>query len=409
MASDSELDFPANGERDTRTSGQVDGVNSERKGALGRFTDRELAQLEQGLQTVCADLGLPACPKQFNELATKPRAVRRECTRQSPEAARLLREWGGIWKRVASFVPGRNWRQVYDTARRRYAANNYLGDWTEEQLELLERAVERYGPCWSKVAEEVGRFSASCRDKWRQSFENRSRLRGRWSSDERRRLLEAVKKFGGPRMAAATDTPAREHLPMNRQPGTRCSGSTEATSGVEAPHKRRHSTLDTHSEGFWTRVADYVGTRSEFQCRCEWQRHMDPRRISRRGSAHHTAVLNWQFLAVLEKYVTPDRHRQVPRDVSEIPWGQVHPELNAYRCYLWWRQLVQRFYPESPLLSSDAQVRRNASLLETIREVRVRLLQQHPELATQCDGRTNLVFQTEPASNGSSQDLVESS
>jgi hypothetical protein len=295
----------------------------------------------------------------------------------------LLREWGGIWKRVASFVPGRKWRQVYDTARRRYAPNNYLGDWTKEQLELLEQAVEQHGPCWSKVAEEVGRFASSCRDKWRQSFENRGRLRGRWSSDERRRLVEAVAKFGRPTATVDREISVGGGCDgMERMPNEMRSNAPVAEAELEAPQKRRRLASETHGEGFWTRVAEYVRTRSEFQCRCEWQRHLDPRRINRRGSAHHTAALNWQFLAILEKFVTPGRDRQVPRDVSEIPWGQVHPGLNAYRCYLWWRQLLQRYYPESPMLSSDVQVRRNAPLLMTIQQIRVRLLQHYPQLGS---------------------------
>jgi len=348
----------------------------------GRFTDRELEQLEDGLRAVCTELGLPATPQQFSELATRPRAVRRACAHQLPGSEVLLRNWGGIWKRVATFVPGRSWRQVYDTARRRYAGNNYLGDWTEEQLALLERAVEQHGPCWSKVAEEVGRFASSCRDKWRQSFESRGRLRGRWSPDERRRLLEAMRKYGEAPAAASefgNVTTRPDQLDGTTDPRTM--DVLEGNGKPAVSRKRGRSSAYTESEGFWTRIAIYVGTRSEFQCRCEWQRHMDPRRISRRGSAHRAASLNLQFLGVLEKFVTPDGMRRVPRDVSEIKWGEVHPDLNAYRCYLWWRQLLQRFYPESPLLSNDMQARRNASLLETIREVRLRILQHYPESA----------------------------
>ncbi|XP_057828110.2 uncharacterized protein LOC131039397 isoform X1 [Cryptomeria japonica] len=73
-----------------------------------------------------------------------------------------------MWKKIASFVPGRTevqcrerWCNVLDPSIK-------LEGWTEEEDAKLESAVSLYGYCWSKVAISVPpRTDNQCRRRWK--------------------------------------------------------------------------------------------------------------------------------------------------------------------------------------------------------------------------------------------------
>jgi hypothetical protein len=71
------------------------------------------------------------------------------------------------------------------------------GNWTPEEDEKLCRAVTVYGNNWSEISTMMpGRTNDQCRDRWSDCL-NPSVVKGKWSSEEDERLLQAVEELSG--------------------------------------------------------------------------------------------------------------------------------------------------------------------------------------------------------------------
>jgi hypothetical protein len=71
------------------------------------------------------------------------------------------------------------------------------GNWTPEEDEKLRRAVTVYGNNWTEIATMMpGRTNDQCRDRWLDCL-NPTVVKGKWSSEEDKRLLQAVEKLSG--------------------------------------------------------------------------------------------------------------------------------------------------------------------------------------------------------------------
>ncbi|KAK4535664.1 hypothetical protein CDCA_CDCA05G1689 [Cyanidium caldarium] len=347
----------------------------------GRFSRAELAQLETGLRTVCRELGLADDAEGVARLVSDPRGAQRDgrvAGERRDELAPVA-----VWSRVSEFVPGRTRRQVYDTARRRYALNNYKGEWSAEELDALQQAVQRYGPRWSTVADHVGRHAGACRDKWRRAFLKRNIKHGRWTPEERQRLAELVEEMGGTAAASRADEARREA--RRRRAGLLPDTANEQHS--ESTPAATGGSGDADEEAtdtFWVRVAERLGTRSQFQCRSEWHRCLDPRRVQRDRSLHKTAPMDLEFLTQLEQLTWPPPEGLGVRDETEVNWAHVHPQWNSHRCYTWWKQLLNRLAPEYAERHKSAdgdESSERPSFAQMVRTVRQQLVKYVPSAA----------------------------
>ncbi|KAM7449052.1 Myblike DNAbinding domain-containing protein [Porites harrisoni] len=101
----------------------------------------------------------------------------------------------GNWARVASFLEGRQG----DQCMHRYTQTLQMvrkGKWTEEEDELLRKAIEKYGTSWNKLSEMVpGRSGPQCRERWVNALDPKID-KGAWTKIQDQKLLENVEKFG---------------------------------------------------------------------------------------------------------------------------------------------------------------------------------------------------------------------
>uniref|UniRef100_A0A0D9WVC2 Myb transcription factor n=1 Tax=Leersia perrieri TaxID=77586 RepID=A0A0D9WVC2_9ORYZ len=99
-------------------------------------------------------------------------------------------------------------------------------DWAKEEDLLLEAAVNTFGPNWQLVSASMdGRTGNQCSNRWRKTLNpERSRV-GRWSLDEDKRLMVAVKLFGS---------------------------------------------------GSWNKIAQFIPGRTQSQCNERWRNVLDP-------------------------------------------------------------------------------------------------------------------------------------
>jgi len=70
------------------------------------------------------------------------------------------------------------------------------GGWSPEEDAKLRLAVAAYGNSWIEIAEVIaGRTNEQCRDRWSDKI-NPNLAKGKWTNDEDKLLLEAVKSLG---------------------------------------------------------------------------------------------------------------------------------------------------------------------------------------------------------------------
>ena len=173
----------------------------------GRFSTREKEILDEEINKYCRAKGLD-----------RAKFLAEGCS--SNEHA---------WKAVASCLPHRSARSVYDLARRYFRQRN-VGKWSPEDENKLRELVKERGERWSTIGSILNRTGVQCRDKWR-DLRVPERRRGHFEDDEKAKLIDII--------AQLTD-----------------------------------NKLDTKNLP-WTRIASMMGTRSYSQCRLAWA-HLNP-------------------------------------------------------------------------------------------------------------------------------------
>ncbi|PVF99992.1 hypothetical protein CPB86DRAFT_872205 [Serendipita vermifera] len=125
-------------------------------------------------------------------------------------------EHSNFWTHLASAVPMRPLIAVFNYCKRAYHPLQKQGKWTEEEDELLRKAVQEYGQLWETVSEKVGRMASDCRDRYRNHKQHVTDRKagtisqltalyetpidthlGAWSKEEEDQLVEIMKDFEG--------------------------------------------------------------------------------------------------------------------------------------------------------------------------------------------------------------------
>ncbi|KAG9132379.1 hypothetical protein Leryth_022422 [Lithospermum erythrorhizon] len=126
--------------------------------------------------------------------------IRREWTKEEDiKLQEAVEEYGeNNWQVAASFMEGRTGTQCSNRwMKSLHPTRKRVGKWTPEEDKRLKVAVAIFGPKnWCKIAEFVpGRMQAQCRERWANSLDP-SLNRGSWTSEEDLLLEKAIQKHG---------------------------------------------------------------------------------------------------------------------------------------------------------------------------------------------------------------------
>ncbi|UZJ51655.1 hypothetical protein CBS101457_000975 [Exobasidium rhododendri] len=100
-----------------------------------------------------------------------------------------------FWREVTSCIEDRANRSVRIFIRRKYQAKGRSGQWSVEEQEELEKAVEEHGENWSVVSRELAdRTPEACRLRWRDHRPNLKGIavKGHFTEEQTSQLREAV-------------------------------------------------------------------------------------------------------------------------------------------------------------------------------------------------------------------------
>ncbi|KAF1787186.1 Myb-related protein B [Phytophthora cactorum] len=200
----------ANGGSNAAKSGQA-GASS-KPAAATPATSSGKTQTQTGSKRVFTEIkGIPRQKQHDVHYETKDKAVPKRWT---PEEDEKLREAVGRhgernWKSIAEEVPGRNHTQCLQRWTKVLAPGLVKGHWRPEEDDLLKELVAEGRKNWGQVATRIpGRTSKQCRERWYNHLDP-SIIRGEYSPEEDRMILDAQARLGNRWSAIAAMLPGR--------------------------------------------------------------------------------------------------------------------------------------------------------------------------------------------------------
>jgi len=145
----------------------------------------------------------------------------------------------GCWQQVSKSLPHRSFRSLYARAHRLLMPGTLLGKWKEDEVGALMKLHKQHGNNWKTIAEKLGRYSYSCKDKWREAKLKRSK--GKWTLEEYEKLHMLV------------HTSLRVNAQLKKDP---------SDSRVDHRHFRDNVN--------WQFISDQMGTRTHANCLNAW-------------------------------------------------------------------------------------------------------------------------------------------
>ncbi|KAK1625075.1 hypothetical protein BDP81DRAFT_328815 [Colletotrichum phormii] len=99
-----------------------------------------------------------------------------------------------LWNYICAALPDRRRQKTIDVARQNF--HNFKargGGWTAKEDVKLAMLYAKHGSCWTKIAEELGRYDKDVRDRYR-NYVICGRTEGRtyWTEEEEKELVEHV-------------------------------------------------------------------------------------------------------------------------------------------------------------------------------------------------------------------------
>ncbi|KAJ1659116.1 hypothetical protein IWQ61_001743 [Dispira simplex] len=163
--------------------------------------------------------------------------------------------------------------------------------WSEEEVDLLDAAVNAYGPKdWNNVSRVVGtRTSLQCYQRWRRQKFKMDWERP-WTPEEDQRLLEAVKRHGRKWRQFLQEFPGRVNIQLFWR-YERITTPYKGKPWTQEELERIKRGVAQYGTGDWNKVAQVVATRSSYQCSRRWNKGIPTGLKGRKWTAEEDAVL----------------------------------------------------------------------------------------------------------------------
>ncbi|GMH45837.1 hypothetical protein BSKO_13800 [Bryopsis sp. KO-2023] len=195
----------------------------------------------------------------------------------------------GLWCELARIL-NRALGALYMRAQRLFLRDDSMRGkkWTKEEMQKLKDLREKYGPKWSKIAQELGRFDRDVRNKYMAMFQDG--YRGPWSEEESELLKKCVNKHWNETECDVTMTKIH-NLP-------------------------------------WAKIAEELGSRDEAQCMRFWYDRLCP-----------SMVVKGDWSLDDDKILFESIWKSGASFEYELDWAKLVPNRNEQNTRLRWVML----------------------------------------------------------------------
>ncbi|XP_039620221.1 transcription termination factor 1-like [Polypterus senegalus] len=216
---------------------------------------------------------------------------------EEEKTIKRLREQNNFFTNLADGIP-RPCQLVYNHARKIFDNFNYMGRYTESEINDLKRFHTLYGNNWSKLSSLIGRNQHSLQMKWSQLGDY---SKGPWTPVEKKSLIKAM----------------QSHF-QNRLDPTAIQDELEQES--EANHEEEHKLILTdklYKNIPWKKVSEQVKTRNWMSCRIQWMRILQKKMQKTKNSFPSVSSIHAKIKLIKKLY------QMNVGDASEIDWEEL--------------------------------------------------------------------------------------
>ncbi|XP_024015327.1 myb-like protein L isoform X2 [Eutrema salsugineum] len=147
-------------------------------------------------------------------------------------------------------------------------------EWTPEEDKQLRAAVGLFGENdWQSVADALeGRAGKQCANRWKWSLHPTIEKKGRWSSEEDKRVKVAVTLFGAKNWhKIAQFVPGRTQVQCRERWVNSLDPKVNRDRWTKEEDAKLREAITEHGYSSWSKVASRLSRRTDSQCRRRWK------------------------------------------------------------------------------------------------------------------------------------------